>query len=551
MPLGLPAPETLSLEAQVAQLIVVRASGHAFDHQRRYPQWELSQADLQHCIADLGVGGVILLGGSAVEVGVRSQQLQSWASIPLLLAADIEEGVGQRFAGATQFPPPMALSAIAQQDLDLACRYATTMGAITAQEAIAIGLNWMLAPVVDVNNNADNPVINVRAFGETPEQVSALTQAFIQGAQQHPVLTTAKHFPGHGDTAIDSHLRLPELLHDRDRLAQVELVPFQRAIVSGVDAVMTAHVRVPRLDATLPATLSPAILTRLLRHDLGFAGLVVTDALIMGAIADQYGPYEAAVLAIEAGADVVLMPPDPEGTIQAICEAVRTGRIHASRIVSSVERLWRAKQKVSSQLTIPPETCHAWEHIPPPPVQLAALATAEARQAQADILSASMQVRGQIPVLSHYESGQSIMLVDDVLTADWLRSHAPAIAVPQANGYQPRISDTAACTQITDNFVTPNRPTLLQIFSRGNPFRGSAGLSDNAMNCFRALRHLDCLQGVVVYGSPYVAKYVLAALPDDVPFGFTYGQTPEAQAGLLSGLMPERTPRLTSQAFTD
>lgn len=162
-----------------------------------------------------------------------------------------------------------------------------------------------------------------------------------------------------------------------------------------------------------------------------------------------------------------------------------------------------------------------------------------------------MQVRGQIPVLLKHESGQSIVLVDDVLNADWLRSHAPAIAVLQTIGYQPRISDAAACAQTPDSFVTPNRPTLLQIFSRGNPFRGSAGLSDNAMNCLRALRHHNCLRGVIVYGSPYVAKYVLAALPDDVPFGFTYGQTPEAQAELLAGLMPERRLRMTSQAFTD
>jgi beta-glucosidase len=243
---GLPTPDTLPLAAQVAQLVVVRASGTLFDHQRRYPQWEAPQADLQRYVQELGIGGVIWLGGTAAELGLRTQQVQGWAEIPLFMAADVEEGVGQRFAGATQFPPPLALGAIAQTDLDQACTYAEAMGAATAQEAIALGLNWLLAPVVDVNNNADNPVINVRAFGQTPHRVQALTQAFIAGAQRHPVLTAAKHFPGHGDTAVDSHLQLPIVSHDRDRLAQIEFPPFHSAIAAGVDAVMTAHLQVPR-----------------------------------------------------------------------------------------------------------------------------------------------------------------------------------------------------------------------------------------------------------------------------------------------------------------
>ena len=210
---SLPDLDTLSLAEQVAQMVVVRASGYLFDHQIQYPTWEPPAATLQHWLQDLGVGGVILLGGSAGELALRSQQLQSWAKVPLLIAADIEEGVGQRFSGATWFPPPMALSAIARKNASTAQHYAEEMGAITAAEALAIGINWVLAPVVDVNNNPDNPVINVRAFGETPEEVSQLATAFIRGAQRYPVLTTAKHFPGHGDTAVDSHLELPVLPH--------------------------------------------------------------------------------------------------------------------------------------------------------------------------------------------------------------------------------------------------------------------------------------------------------------------------------------------------
>ena len=548
---GLPPLEELSLTAQVAQLIVVRASGYGFDHQRRYPQWELSHAELQHCIETLGIGGVILLGGSAIEVGVRSQQLQSWAQIPLLMAADIEEGVGQRFAGATHFPPPMALAAIAQQDFSLAYQCAEAMGRVTAQEASAIGLNWLLAPVVDVNNNAGNPVINVRAFGDTPEVVSQLSQAFIQGAQQFPVLTTAKHFPGHGDTTVDSHLSLPEIPHTRARLEQIELTPFRAVVANGVDTVMTAHVRVPALDPQLPATLSPAMLTQLLRREIGFDGLVVTDALIMGAIAKRYDAYEAAVLAIEAGADMLLMPYDPEGTLQAICEAVRMGRITPERILASVERVWRAKQKVSNHLTVPPETCHAWEHVPPPPVQLERLSTAESWQILTTILQASMQTRGQIAPLSYSGQGQSIILVDDVLRTDWLTGNAPAIALPMRNGYTPRLIDSHTCAQPLDSFVTPRQPTLLHVFSRGNPFRGTAGLSDYARACFEQLCRNDCLVGLVVYGSPYVAADLSTMIPTDLPFGFTYGQTVEAQELLLSALLPPSLTLSSKQAFTD
>jgi beta-glucosidase len=355
MPTGLlPNPETLSLAEKIAQMVVVRTSGHLFDHELAYPQWEADRQTLSHYIQSLGVGGVILLGGSAAEVGVKTQDLQSQATVPLFLAADIEEGVGQRFSGATWFPPPMALAALAETDLAAALQSATALGACTAREAAAIGLNWMLAPVVDVNNNAHNPVINVRAFGGSPQQVASLTQAFIRGAQHQGVLTTAKHFPGHGDTTVDSHLTLPVLPHSLERLQSLELIPFREAIAVGVDAVMTAHVQIPALDPDLPATLSAATLTGLLRQTLGFTGLIVTDALIMGAITQAYGPYEAAVLAVEAGADILLMPQDPEGVIRAVAEAVAIGRLSEERIIASVERIWRAKQKIASLLTVPP-----------------------------------------------------------------------------------------------------------------------------------------------------------------------------------------------------
>ncbi|MBD2001216.1 beta-glucosidase [Leptolyngbya sp. FACHB-541] len=526
----LPDWETLSLPEWVAQMVVVRASGHLFDHQIRYPAWESPAATLRHWLEDLAVGGVILLGGSAAEVGLRSHQLQEWAKIPLLIAADIEEGVGQRFAGATWFPPPFALAAIAQQDLAKAEQYAEQMGAFTAEEALAIGINWVLAPVVDVNNNPQNPVINVRAFGEMPDVVSRLSTAFIRGAKQHPVLTAAKHFPGHGDTATDSHLDLPVLPHSQKRLAEVELPPFERAIAAGVDAVMSAHLQIPALDEKYPATLSYRILTEELRQRLSFGGLIVTDALIMGAIANGYGANEAPVLAVEAGADILLMPIDPAGAIQAICEAVESGRIAPERIQASVERIWQAKQKVCAP-DLQGSTSHAWEQVSPPPVQLERLAQPEAIASVAQILQDSMQVHH--PANARLRSTQTgelrnLILVDDALERDFLGKHTPAIALPQSRGYRTEIVDCYTPPPMLDR-STPPCPTLLQLFIRGNPFRGSAGQTQTAQDWFQFLVKTDQLQALVVYGSPYILEQFVSVLPPDVSYVFTYGQMPSAQ----------------------
>ncbi len=526
----LPDPDQLSLPLLVAQLLVVRASGYLFDHQIRYPQWEPKQAQLRYWLQELGVGGVILLGGSAGELALRSQQLQAWSKIPLLLSADIEEGVGQRFAGATWFPPPMALGAIARHDPDKAADYATKMGAYTAQEALAIGLNWVLAPVVDVNNNPDNPVINVRAFGETSAEVARLTTAFIEGMQTFPVLSTAKHFPGHGDTATDSHLDLPVLPHSLARLAEVELVPFQAAIAAGVDGIMSAHLQIPSLDPDAPATLSQRILTEELRHRLGFQGLIVTDALIMGAIADRYGPNEAPLLALEAGADILLMPVDPEGAIRAICDAVHSGRISRQRIQASVERLWQAKQKVCGPL-LENTHGHDWE-TQLPTIELEQLSSSGAIASASSILKAAMTVQEHLAPVT---AGRNVIVVDDLLGCDFLDRVSPAIALPANFGFNQLLMVDAHSPGF--NFTTPiQQPTLLQLFIRGNPFRGSAGLTQTAKAWFDFLLQTAQLRGVVIYGSPYVLEQFLPHLPAATPYAFTYGQMPLAQAIALKAL---------------
>ncbi|MEM7796939.1 MAG: glycoside hydrolase family 3 N-terminal domain-containing protein [Cyanobacteria bacterium P01_C01_bin.118] len=527
----LPDPDSLSLSQLVAQMIVVRTTGHLFDHEIEYPQWEATHLQLEHYITELGVGGIILLGGSGAEVALRCQALQSMADIPLLISADIEEGVGQRFSGAIWFPPPMALGEIARTDLELAKTYAYQFGQCTAREAIAIGLNWVLAPVVDVNNNPANPVINVRAFGETPETVTELTQAFIQGAQEYPVLTAAKHFPGHGDTSVDSHLSLPVIDHDLNRLEQVELAPFKGVISPGigkpVDAVMTAHICLSALDKQYPATLSKPILTGLLRQELGFDGLIVTDAMVMGAITKTYGAYEAAVLAVEAGADVIMMPADVEGCIQAICEAVRVGRIDKAQIRASVERIWRAKHKVSGPLGSGP-SCHDWE--PAEPVtQVQQLAQPETLDLARTILRASSRQGGA--GFKPKEHGQNVILVDDVLSSrHFLPRTTPAITEPMGWGYELTLLDSRS-SQLPRTGV----PTLVQLFVRDNPFRRGEPVVQMARKYLEMLA--GDLQAVVVYGSPYLLEKL--ALSDDVPWVFSYGQMPMAQALALENLVGE------------
>jgi beta-glucosidase len=540
---SLPPWQELSLKQQVAQLLVVRTSGHLFDHEIRYPQWEAPTAKLRHWIEDLGVGGAILLGGSTSELAVRIQQMQSWTQVPLLIAADIEQGVGQRFSGATWMPPAMALGAIAQSDLPQACAHARAMGAITAQEAQAVGLNWILAPIVDVNNNPENPAISLRAFGETPEIVIPLIEAFIQGTQDYSVLTTAKHFPGHGDTSTDPHLDLPLIPHPRERLNQVELAPFRAAIAAGVSSVMTAHLQVPALDPNYPATFSSLVLTQLLRQEMGFDGLIVTDALVMQAITRHYGAYDAPIMALEAGADVILMPVDPPGTIEAIYEAVQTGRLSRERIHASVERIWRAKQQVfssnfkSEQKRAVSESSLSW---------IGSVAQPQASDLCRAILHQSLTIHAPSPRESRQTLQQqdsisdttvtatNLIVVENLLQASFLGLHTPAIRTPQAWGCRLQWVDSQ--TPVI-KYINDLQPTLLQLFIQANPFQNTTGLVQIARRWLEVLLEAGQLQGLILYGSPYVWKQLVALLPSEIPAVFSYGQIPMAQAIALEKLL--------------
>ncbi|MBE3582646.1 MAG: beta-N-acetylhexosaminidase [Limnochordaceae bacterium] len=333
----------MSVEEKVGQLFLVGFPG------------QLMGYEAQTLVEEYHVGGVILFGrniDSPVQVAVLTNQLQkaattNGAGIPLLIATDQEGGIVQRLAGATNFPGNMALGAVGSEEL------ARQQGEITARELRAVGINVDFAPVVDVNNNPDNPVIGLRSLGSDPQQVARLGTALVQGLQAGGVLATAKHFPGHGDTSMDSHISLPTVPYDRAHLDRVELVPFAAAIKAGVGGIMTAHITFPAVDPTpgLPATLSPKVLQGLLRQELGFKGLIFTDALEMGAIVQTWGIGEAAVKAIQAGADQVLIAwprdwQDEITAIQRVVAAVRAGEITTSRLDESVRRILQAKEQL-------------------------------------------------------------------------------------------------------------------------------------------------------------------------------------------------------------
>jgi beta-glucosidase-like glycosyl hydrolase len=323
--------ERMTLEQKIGQLLMVPYFGNFTAEDS--PEFRR----LVRRLRALHVGGLIVATRSRKPTGFdRSEiyalahltnRLQEASPVPLLVSADFERGAGFRIRSSTSFPHNMAVGAAGDPNL------AFRMGRIAATEARALGVHWLLAPVADVNNNPLNPIINIRSFGEDPEQVARMVEAFVRGCEEAGALCTAKHFPGAGDMSLDPHLEMATITGDRPRLEAVELKPFQAAIGAGVSAVMTEHIAVPALEPEpgVPATFSHAITTGLLRRELGFQGLVITDAMSMSAVTAIAWPGEAAVRAIEAGADLILMSPRPEVASDSLRRAVRSGRLREER----------------------------------------------------------------------------------------------------------------------------------------------------------------------------------------------------------------------------
>jgi beta-N-acetylhexosaminidase len=335
----------LSLEEKIGQMFMIRAQTEFFN--AKSPDY----LQLRDNIRRYRIGGVLLTvaseGGAVFrnqpyEAAMFTNQLQRDSRLPLIFAADFERGLAMRFHGTTGFPAAMAFAATGNP------RYAAEMARVVAQEARAIGVEWNFFPVADVNSAPANPIINTRAFGEDPQQVIPYVLAYLGAARENGMLTTTKHFPGHGDVESDSHLGVARVFADRAHLESVELPPFRAAIAGGVDAVMVAHVTVPALepDPNRVATVSHAVIDGVLKRQLGFQGLVITDAMDMNAVTRLFPAGRAAVEAVKAGNDMVLIPADLNAAYNALLNAVRSGEIPRAQIDASVLKILRAKAAV-------------------------------------------------------------------------------------------------------------------------------------------------------------------------------------------------------------
>lgn len=511
---------TLTVRQKIAQLIMPWLAGTyaAFDDRAldRARGW----------VDTLQVGGIVVSVGSPLDIASKLNGLQRRSRLPLLITSDLEGGTSFRFNGGTPFPTNMGVGATGSEP------DAYLMGKITALEGRAAGVHVTFAPVADVNNNSANPIINTRSFGSDAAQVGRLVAAAIRGTQDAGMLATAKHFPGHGDTDTDSHISLPVIRADWQRLDSVELVPFRAAIAAGVKVVMSAHIALPGMPSgpTTPATLAPEILTGVLRDSLGFKGLVVTDALDMGALVSSYGPGEATVKAFLAGSDLLLLPADPYAAIDAMVEAVRTGRVSRARLDQSLRRILEIKERLGlfTRRT----------------VNLDKLAGIVGRRAHRDsALSMSKRaivlVRDSLGVLDSLRSGPRRIAV--ITYSDGNAAFAPgSTLIPelQRRGYEiaafrlsgasgPGSYDSAAA-------VAGSAPLAVIAASvRFGSGRGVIGMSESMA---RLIEHSakDRPTALISFGSPYllaqapsVAAYLLAWTANPL--------TEEAVAGALSG----------------
>ncbi len=503
----------MTVEEKVGQMIACRFTGAFRNADSDYLR------ELDGLVVKTGIGGLILFGGEVYETAELVNRFQAEAKVPLLFASDFERGIGNQITGATLFPPLMALGASGSEDL------AYQMGRITAVEGRAVGIHMTYAPVVDVNINPDNPIINTRSVGEDPGLVARIATAFIRGCQANGMIATAKHFPGHGDTAQDSHLLLPTIEAGLERLEKVELAPFQSAVDAGVKAVMTAHLFVPALDPTpgLPATLSRPILTGLLREKMGFKGLIVTDAMEMAGITAAFGPEEASLRTILAGADMVLLPLEPARVAVYLAGAVRDGRLPLARVDGSVRRILEAKASLglaTSRLVDVPALAR---RIGPKPFLDQAYKTFESA------VTLVKNEGGTLPLAR--QGGPLALFALSSDQGDYFAGRAFASEVKK------RRSDAFICYADGDTGeedlqaglakASGAETVVIALFSRLTSSKGSVDLEPKHVDLVRKIAALEGKPRVVVvsFGSPYFLRH----FPDVGTYVCLYRNTPETQ----------------------
>lgn len=533
----------LSQDEKIGQLFVYPATGRFMNESSE------EYRALVHQVRDNRVGGILwFLLSDVSETARLNRRLQAIARRPLLIAADLEAGVGMRFLDTTNWPWPMAVAATGDPS------FAERQGRIVAEEARAIGVNQVYAPVADVNVDPGNPAINVRSYGEDPETVGRFVAAFVRGVQAGGVLATAKHFPGHGDTRIDSHRALPVLRADRARIERVELVPFRAAIAAGVGAVMTAHLSVPALDATpapvralapgenpetddaaeiardatVPASLSPAIVEGLLRRELGFAGLVVTDAVDMGGIVDHFDPGDAAVRAVLAGGDQVIKSPDTDAAIAGVRRAVAEGRISAARLDQSVARILEAKRRFPAAS-------------PDPEAPFRIVDRPEHRALAQEIAGRAVTLVHEAPGALPLASTQRVvhLVVNDVASvAPPGRELARELELRFSRAPQTFVLDPRSRAEDVEPVLEAAAgadAVLVSLFVRVRTGTGKLVLPEPARDAIERLSSTGARLVAVSFGNPYVAS----DLPGLPTYLAAYGDQPVMQVAAARALFGE------------
>jgi beta-N-acetylhexosaminidase len=518
----------MTIEERVGQLLMPDLTGTLLhEESEQYTR-------LVHSVERLGVGGFIVYNGDAFTTAALTNRLQRRARIPLIFASDFEGGVGMQLRGGTRLPRAMALAATGDTES------AAAAARITAREGRAIGIHVNFYPVLDVNNNPANPIINTRAFSDEPEMVAHWGTAFIRAAQDEGQIATAKHFPGHGDTALDSHILLPTLDAPRERLEHTELAPFRDAVRRGVRAVMTAHIFVPALDTEAnearPATFSPALVDGILRCEFGFDGLIFTDALSMGAVADLCESGEAAVRAVEAGCDVVLYPVDVEASHAALCAAVASGRLTRERIDESARRILLAKAWCGLSREREVSLDGVWDVLGSP------AHTATARELFEHAVTLIRDPRGLLPIVKGRVA--AIILKDSVpVWAHVLREPAglPFSREVIAHFQAPVIESSADAADMEQILAATKDcdVAIVAVCARVAAYKGSVSLAHAHAHVLRSLDEAGVPTIVAVFGNPYV----LPRVPERATTLLTFEsavESEEAAVRVIAGLIPAR-----------
>jgi beta-N-acetylhexosaminidase len=525
---------SMSVDQKIGQLLIppVNAGFRSLSS----PEFE----KIREWLTKYHLGGIHVFGysshrpsaaGDAAGVAVLIHDMQRTAKVPLLITADFEGGVGYIIPGATRFPLAMALGATGDETL------ARAAGRATAIEGRAIGANVDFYPVVDVQNNPANPIINIRSFGEDPAKVSSLATAYLRGVQEGGMIATAKHFPGHGDVAEDSHLALPVLSVDRARLDSIELPPFRAAIEAGVGAVMSAHIYLPAIDEEkgLPATLSRNALTGLLREDLGFKGLIITDALDMHGVTLHFTNEEAAVRSVEAGADVVLFPPDVERAFNGLKAAVASGRITEERLDQSVRQILRAKTRVGLHRYQAPDVLRL----------STVVGSKEHRDLAQSIADRAVTLvrdeKNAIPL--RVRPDQSVLHINllDSRTG-WREGMVGGVVTAELPRRFPKTSTVQLDDQSTTSEYAMTRrmagmvdAVVVTAFIRVAAYKGSIDLNAQQLTLLRELSAMNKPFAFVLFGSPYLLHHV-PVLPS---YMLTFDIHPAAELAAVKALTGE------------